>query len=744
VNLDGVPAELRQLDRWVAWRLEQRDGKPTKVPYRTDGQGRASSTDPTTWSTFEQALSTASAADGFGLALGDGLVGIDLDGVLGADGAIASSFQLPDVAAWIATLNSYTERSPSGTGLHIIGQGEIPTWSGNRTGPVEVYGAGRYFTVNGDVFEGLATVRNLRELERFLEAAGLRKTEPSSNGRSPTVVVDLDDRELLERASGARNGAEFDRLWSGDTSGFASASEADLALCSRLAFWTGRSAGRIDRLFRSSGLYREKWERADYHERTLETAIAGCAEVYEPRPTLSTPLSGCRSLSRPTSAAGSANSYLRSDLGNAELFADRHAEGLRHVKERRLWLVWESGRWRPDATGAAERATKALARERLRAAADVEGEDERKDAVKWAMMSQSDSRIRAALSLATTETAIVLRLEDLDTDPFLLACANGTLDLRTGELRPPDPVDLITLGNDVPYQPDAVCPRWDRFLEEVFDGDEPLIVFLQRLAGYSLTGDTREQIVAVLHGSGNNGKDTLIKPLVRVVGEQAETSPMDTFTRVRDRSVRNDLARLHRARLVIASESAEGRRLDEPTIKLVSGGGRVAARFLYGEFFEFTPQFKVWLITNHRPRVEGDDDAIWRRLRLIPFNVSFLGREDKELDAKLEQELPGILAWAVRGCLEWQAQGLGLPPAVEQATREYRADEDVLGTFIAERCILEGEIEPAVLREVYDAFCTEIGERPVSASVLGKRLARRGIKRKDGPQHGFYIGISLK
>jgi putative DNA primase/helicase len=456
--------------------------------------------------------------------------------------------------------------------------------------------------------------------------------------------------------------------------------------------------------------------------------IAESVEQYQP--------ASSGAADKPTTA------YLRSDLGNAELLADRHASRLRHVKERRLWLTWEAGRWRSDTTGAAERAAKALARERLRAAADIENEDDRKKAVMWAMTSQSDSRIRAALSLATTETPIVLRAEDLDTDPFLLACANGTLDLRTAELRAPDPDDLITLGNDVAYDPDARCPRWDTFLEEVFDGDEELIGFVQRLAGYSLTGDIREQIVAVLHGGGNNGKDTLIKPLMRVVGEQAETSPMDTFTRVRDRSVRNDLARLHRARLVIASESAEGRRLDEPTIKLVSGGGRVAARFLYGEFFEFTPQFKVWLITNHRPRVDGDDDAIWRRLRLIPFNVSFLGREDKELDGKLEAELPGILAWAVRGSLEWQAEGLGLPPAVEEATREYRVDEDVLGTFIAERCILEGEIEPASLREAFDTFCAEIGERPFTAAVLGKRLARRGIRREG--QNGAYRGIGLK
>jgi putative DNA primase/helicase len=248
----------------------------------------------------------------------------------------------------------------------------------------------------------------------------------------------------------------------------------------------------------------------------------------------------------------------------------------------------------------------------------------------------------------------------------------------------------------------------------------------------------------VLHGGGGNGKDTMLKPIQRIVGEHAVTASMDTFTRTRDKGVRNDLARLHRARLVVASESGEGRRLDEPTIKAISGGNKIAARFLYAEHFEFTPQFKVWLVTNHRPRVEGDDDAIWRRLRLIPFDVSFIGREDKQLDAKLEAELPGILAWAVRGCLEWQAEGLGLPQAVEQATHQYRIDEDVLGAFIAEQCVLEGEIEPAELREAYERFCETIGERPLSANVLGRRLAGGGIKRATRDRRSVYLGIRLR
>lgn len=432
------------------------------------------------------------------------------------------------------------------------------------------------------------------------------------------------------------------------------------------------------------------------------------------------------------------------DLGNAELLAGREGHHLRHVKERRQWLVYRDGRWRLDLTGEAERAAKEIARMRLRDAVEIADGEEQRRQVRWAITSQSGPRLREMLAVASSEPTIVLGADELDRDPFLLSCANGTLDLRTGELRAASPDDLISQGNDIVFDPDATCPLWEQSVQEIFDGDEDLTSYFKRKAGYALTGDTREQDVDVLHGSGGNGKDTLIRPIMRIVGEQALTTPMDTFARARDKGVRNDLARLHRARLVIAAESAEGRGLDEATVKAVSGGGSVAARFLYGEFFEYVPQFKVWLVTNHKPRVEGDDDAIWRRLRLIPFNVSFVGREDKELGFKLERELPGILNWALQGCLEWQAEGLGLPSAVESATKEYRADEDVFGSFIAERCTPEGQVPPSELRAAYEHFCTELGERPLAASVVGRRLSKRGIKRATREGESLYIGIGLR
>ena len=433
----------------------------------------------------------------------------------------------------------------------------------------------------------------------------------------------------------------------------------------------------------------------------------------------------------------------RTDLGNAELFTRLHSEHVKHVKERRMWLYWRGGRWRQDATGEAARAAKATSRELLRLAVNLEG-DAQKQAVRWALASQSDARVRAMLSLASTEPEIVLAADELDADPFALVAANGVVDLRNGELGEPDPAELLTLGTDVEFDPDADCPRWDRFLEEIFGADHELIGFVRRFCGYCLTGDTREHVLVVLHGAGCNGKSTFVAVLRQLLGEHAAAAAFETFMRQRDRGPRNDLARLHRARLVTAAESSEDRQLDEATVKEITGGDAIAARFLYGEHFEFTPRFKLVLVSNHRPRVDGGDDAIWRRIRLVPFEQSFEGREDKQLVAKLEAELPGILAWAVEGCLEWQAEGLGEAGAVTRATAEYRQDEDVLGSFLSDRCTLDGKVATTKLREAYVEFCEDLGEKPLTASVLGKRLGKRGIRRSQSGKRRSYEGVSLR
>ncbi|HEX8104405.1 MAG TPA: phage/plasmid primase, P4 family [Solirubrobacteraceae bacterium] len=433
-----------------------------------------------------------------------------------------------------------------------------------------------------------------------------------------------------------------------------------------------------------------------------------------------------------------------SDLGNAQRLVAAHGQDLRYVPGLG-WLHWTGAHWRRDDDGEATRRMANVTDGMLRAACDLSDDDDRKRAVRFALASQNARRIAAALELASQAVELVVHAEDLDRNPFLLTVANGTVDLRAGELRTPERADLITRVTDIEWHADAACPRWERFLAEVFAGDRDLIEWVQRLVGYCLTGDTSEHVLAVLHGRGCNGKSTLVNILRRLAGDLAVTASFDTFTRARgDRGPRNDLARLRGARLVTASESGEGRRLDEATVKEITGGDTIAARFLYGEHFEYRPAFKLLLVTNHRPRVDGDDDAIWRRLRLVPFDQSFEGREDPGLAAELEHELPGILRWAVDGCLTWQRDRLGQPPAVRDATAGYRADEDLIGAFLAERCLLDADARTPkrAIQATYTRWCEENGERALSAAELGARLARHGIRR-GGKGRSSYVGIAL-
>jgi hypothetical protein len=277
VSLEAIPAELRERPQWVLWRYEVRDGKSTKAPWQArHPDRRASSTDTRTWSPFEEAIASVEQADGLGYVFSsdDPYFGVDLDGALSE----------ADQGAVMLCLDTYAEHSVSGTGYHVIGRGKLPEGSRNRRGPIEVYDRGRFFVMTGAHVRGAPETIEERqdELETVL-AQFLPAREPAAHPTAEPQPVDLADEELLERARAAKNGADFERLWTGDTSGHPSHSEADLALCSRLAFWTGRDPERIDRMFRASGLYREKWERNDYRTSTIEEAIAGCREVFAPR-----------------------------------------------------------------------------------------------------------------------------------------------------------------------------------------------------------------------------------------------------------------------------------------------------------------------------------------------------------------------------------------------------------------------------------------------------------------------------
>jgi putative DNA primase/helicase len=445
-------------------------------------------------------------------------------------------------------------------------------------------------------------------------------------------------------------------------------------------------------------------------------------------------------------SAPPARGFNLTDLGNAERFVAHHGEDVRYCYQWRRWVVWTGARWERDEVGRVHRLAKETVRSIYREASDEEDEDRRKALAKHARASESETRIRAMVELAKSE--IPASPDQFDADPWLLNTETGTIDLRTGELREHRREDLITKLAPVEYDPHAAAPTWAAFLERVLPGEE-LRQFVQRATGYSATGNTSEQCMFIHHGPGANGKSTFQETVSSALGDYAVRTPTETLLVKRSGGVPNDVARLKGARFVTASETEEGRRLAESLVKDLTGQDTISARFMWAEWFDFKPTHALHLSTNHKPEIRGTDAAIWRRIRLIPWAVTIPPAEqDKHLPEKLRDELPGVLAWIVRGCSEWQREGLRAPEEVRQATRAYRAEMDVLAAFLADCCVRD-EDETAFAGELWGAWkrwCEETGEQFGTQKRFGGRLAERGFLNHRDSKTGrkVWSGLSLR
>lgn len=489
------------------------------------------------------------------------------------------------------------------------------------------------------------------------------------------------------------------------------------------------------------GLLAEEPEKS---KSTFESGFrAGQQEVRErpPKPTAD-----------PNARAEVLRGLALTDYGNAQRLVKLHGQDLRHCYEFGHWLTWSGTHWATDLAAAEQRAKDAVMKlyDEVRTLTDP---DDREALLEHAQHSESVTRIAAMLNLARSEPGIPVRPDDLDRDTWLLNCLNGTIDLRTGELRPHRREDLITKVVPVAFSPMAECRSWRVFLERIMGGSDDLITFLRRAVGYALTGSTSERCIFILHGTGKNGKSVFIEAVRMLLGDgYAARTPTQTLMTKRGDAIPNDVARLKGARFVSASETAEGRTLDEAAVKDMTGGDRVAARFMRAEWFEYAPQFKLFLSTNHKPRISGRDDAIWDRIRLIPFNVRIPEHERRPMDellADFRAELPGILEWAVKGCLEWQREGLGAPVEVIEATTAYKDEMDTLGDFIEECCRLEPDVTAtsADLYSTYRAWAQMTGERVLSQRVFSLRMAERGTVDRFEKRHTMrgkvWTGIGL-
>jgi putative DNA primase/helicase len=434
------------------------------------------------------------------------------------------------------------------------------------------------------------------------------------------------------------------------------------------------------------------------------------------------------------------------DVGNARRLVDTLNGKARFDHASRAWFTFDGGYWRRDADGAIIREAKSVGDRLLAEAQAINDHDSRKRRIAFALKSQASTRVRAMVELAQSEPGIPVAADAFDRPAHLLNARNGTIDLRSGKLLPHDPAHLLSRMIDIDYAADATCLTWERFVSEVFQSDAELVEFAHRVIGYCATGETREQLFLILHGDGANGKSTLLKAISDALGPYASHTPTETLT-VRNGGQSNDVARLMGARFVTASEADSHQRLNEGFIKQVTGDEPITARYLYGEFFTFQPVFKLALATNALPAVNGADPALFRRLRLIPFNRVFSAAEqDKGLGEKLNSELPGILAWIVRGAVKWYADGLTTPAAVLHAGAEFRAESDTVSAYIEDRCELAaGEvIQASHLFGDYRRFTDNAGRDPLSQTAFGRALTRRGITAEKRGGSAYRVGIKLR
>jgi len=436
------------------------------------------------------------------------------------------------------------------------------------------------------------------------------------------------------------------------------------------------------------------------------------------------------------------------DVGNAERLIASYGDDIRYVYEYRSWIHWDNNIWVTDENGHMDRLAKKVAKSIFMEAVDEEDEDLQKRLFQHADSTESLKRLGSMVSVATTEKGITISQSVLDDDKYLLGVKNGIVDLKTGNLLPSTKSQMITKRANVEFDAGAQCPVWENSLSQMMAGDKDVVEYLQRAVGYSLTGDTREHLLFFLHGFGENGKSVFINIIQKLLNDYAAQTPVSTIMKKAKGSIPNDIARLKGARFVSTTETEEDGRISDAEIKHMTGGDTVTARFLHKEYFEFTPQFKLWISGNYKP-ILGEDHGIWRRLILVPFEVTFdANTRDDQLEDKLINELPGILNWAIEGCLNWQNQSLkdNPPKKILDATNEYKSDNDRIDSWTYDCC----EKDPSFTArssELYESFrnwATSNSETGISHRTFSQKMVERKYGKKRTNKCVIFTGIRLE
>lgn len=740
---DAIPTQLKALKRFVLWRQGdlKPDGRFAKIPLNPTSMKAGSAHDPSNWLCFADAV----AAYEHGKCSG---IGLALDGQPDSEGGYLTCIDVdaaapPELAAELFERlgHPWMERSPSGTGWHLWMWCLEPLKGGNAGHGRELYQRRQFVTLTGRDARGTLcdATEELRRLHAEWFGAGAASLDlrlAAGYGFDATTLAlirkDTPPPETTEEIARVRSmldtiGADCHRdLW-------------------RQTVW---------------GLLGTGWSCAEDMAREWSESAPGKFKLkdfddlirdYKPH------LTGYDALVKSAKQAGwqpetpstvTADTF--GDVRNARAFAGQWRGKLVYVSSRKAWLRWTDQRWELCQRGEEMTAAKAVCAELVHEATAQLSSNHTvgKQLMQHAVASHSLPRLEAMVRLAQSEGGMSVVETELDADPYLLGVANGVVDLRSGSLEANRPEDYITRYCSARFDPDATCPRWLRFLDEIFMGDADTITAVQTLLGYTLSGLSREEIMVIAYGYGANGKSVFGNVVHSIMGgySTVAASSLLVARAAHDTGPRDDLASLAGARHVSINELQSGDRLDERVVKVLAGREPISARFLYGTHFSYHPTFTAWLRTNHRPIIHGTDEGIWRRLVLLPFQRQFEPHErDTGLEQKLHAERDGILTWMVAGAVRYLREGLHLSPAMKAEQTAYRKESDLLGEFLADttRPAPSERVEQTHLFTAWQLWCQSNGIHHGSKVTFTRRVSERGFAQAKSNGKRFYCGLTM-
>ncbi|GAB6061156.1 phage/plasmid primase, P4 family [Desulfonatronum parangueonense] len=742
---------------------------------------------------------------GFNVTSNDPYCFIDLDGCFDASGTLE-----PWARAIVENMAAYTEVSLSGRGLHILIRGRKPGTSCKRKindhgGEIEIYDQGRYVAITGNIFEGRDTIHDRQaELDSLYQqffstngAGSVHSGEDEARATDSTVTAEI----VMARAMRSKQGPKLQALLQGNDAGHNDdTSAADQAACNILAFHCGhipdnQAEAIIDEIVRNSGRYRHKWDQprgeGTYGSLTIREALAKVTDRWtgtgERKPTRATGAAELMAMHRIT-LEDAIKAALTGQKGAAEMFITLNRGVFCFDHASGNWYQFKDHFWEAEVIGTPIKALDDVQAILKRAEADLDGQivlngneqrqnddpttkenlktqlaslEKQRKAVAQAVHSLNHLHFREQVCKfsAVGPGSLGITGDEWDGHPWLLATPAGIIDLKTGAIRPGQPDDMIKSPCPTAYDPGATCPTFENFISTVFEDDPELVRFVQRVFGAALIGQsTYKQFLIILHGQGRNGKDTLLSIIAHVLGNHlagtiAAELLLDSgkFGRRSSQGPSADIMRLRGLRLAFATETSDGRRFDSGMAKMLSGGGSLTARPPYGRRnIEFEQSQLIFLLTNHRPHAPVDDYAFWKRVKNIPFVLSFVDDPQQpherlkiaDIADQCKAEAPGILNWMIQGCLDYQRNGLPEPEAVKAATEQYIKDEDLIGHFI-EDCCFTGQqfsVKAGALYHRYKEWAVEGNTRPMTATAFGRYMGKRFHK----DERKIYYGLALQ